>query len=164
MANNIQAAPVPLTAEEEAFLRAFARAMVTVPRAFDADLQYEQGLSLSEYTALMYLSEAPDRRLRMGDLADRSALSLSGMTRIVSQLERHGLVRRERCGSDRRGLNAVLTDAGFDRLCRAWPAHLASVRRHMIDHLHDLDLPALTAAVQRFATGPQCPSTEDEPG
>jgi hypothetical protein len=57
----------------------------------------------------------------------------------------------------------VLTDAGFNRLCRAWPTHLASVRRHMIDHLHDLDLPALTAAVQRFATGTHCASTEDEP-
>jgi DNA-binding MarR family transcriptional regulator len=164
VANNAQAAPVPLTAEEEAFLRAFTRAMLTVPRAFDADLQYEQGLSLSEYTALMHLSEAPGRRLRMGDLADRCALSLSGMTRIVSHLESYGVVRRERCGSDGRGWNAVLTDTGLDRLRRAWPTHLASVRRHLIDYLHDLDLPALTAAVQRFAAGTQCASTGDEPG
>jgi DNA-binding MarR family transcriptional regulator len=164
VADNTQAAPAPLTPEEEAFLRAFARAMMTVPRAFDADLQYEQGLSLSEYTALMYLSEAPGRGLRMGDLADRCALSLSGMTRIVSQLASHGLVRRERCGSDGRGWNAVLTDAGLDRLRRAWPTHLASVRRHLIDHLHDLELPTLTAAVQQFATGTQCASTENEPG
>jgi hypothetical protein len=49
-------------------------------------------------------------------------------------------------------LNAVLTDAGLKRLRRAWPTHLASVRRHMMDHLRELDLPVVTAALQRFAT------------
>ncbi|HYZ56498.1 MAG TPA: MarR family transcriptional regulator [Streptosporangiaceae bacterium] len=164
MANSAQATPTPLTAEEEAFLRAFARAIITVPRAFDADLLHEQGISASEYSALMHLSEAPGRRLRMGDLADQCTLSLSGMTRVVSRLESHGAVRRERCCNDGRGWNAVLTDAGLDLLRRAWPTHLASARRHMFDHLHGLDLPALTAAVQRFATGTQCAGTEHEPG
>jgi DNA-binding MarR family transcriptional regulator len=153
MASHAQAVPTPLTAEEEAFVRAFGRAIITVPRAVDADLLHEQGMSLSEYTVLMHLSEAPGQRLRMGDLASRCALSLSGMTRIVGRLESHGAVRRERCCSDGRGWNAVLTDTGLNRLRRAWPAHLASVRRHMIDHLHGLDLPTLTAAVQRFAAG-----------
>jgi DNA-binding MarR family transcriptional regulator len=146
----------PLTAEETAFLRAWGRAMLIVPRAFDADLLREQGMSLSEYSALMFLSEAPGRRLRMSDLATSCAVSLSGMTRIVSRLEHDGLVTRERCASDGRGWNAVLTDAGLERLERAWPTHLASVRRHLMDHLADLDLPAVTAAVQRFASGTPC--------
>jgi DNA-binding MarR family transcriptional regulator len=144
-------APVPLNPSEEAFLRAFGRAILTVPRALDADLLREQGMSMSEYSALMFLSEAPGRRLRMGDLAVASALSLSGMSRIVDRLARRGLVRRERCSSDARGWEAVLTDAGFERLQQAWPAHLASVRRHVIDYVQGLDLPTLTAALRRFA-------------
>jgi DNA-binding MarR family transcriptional regulator len=144
-------AVAPLSVEEEAFLRAWSRAALTVPRALDADLLAGQGKSLSEYTALMHLSEAPGRTLRMSDLASACALSLSGMSRIVGRLENQRLVERERCSCDGRGLNAVLTDAGLGELRRAWPTHLASVRRHMMDHLSELDLPAVTAALQRFA-------------
>jgi DNA-binding MarR family transcriptional regulator len=143
---------VPLSVEEEAFLRAWSRAALTIPRALDADLLTGQGMSLSDYTALMHLSEAPGRTLRMSDLASACALSLSGMSRIVGRLETQGLVERERSSCDGRGLNAVLTDAGLGRLRRAWPTHLASVRRHMMDHLSELDLPAVTAALQRFAS------------
>ncbi|SCL22794.1 DNA-binding transcriptional regulator, MarR family [Micromonospora pallida] len=149
----------PLTANEEAFLRAFARTIITVPRAFDADLLREQGMSMSEYTVLRLLSEAPDRRLRMNDLATGGALSMSGMSRIVDRLEAQDLVRRQRCPNDRRGYHAVLTDAGFDRLRHAWPTHLASVRRHVFDHLRAGDLAAFTAALERFATDVPCPGT-----
>jgi DNA-binding MarR family transcriptional regulator len=145
-------APVPLSVEEEAFLRAWSRAALTVPRALDADLLIGQGMSLSEYTALMHLSEAPGRSLRMSELASACALSLSGLSRVVSRLEAQGLVQRERASCDGRGLNAVLTDAGLARLRRAWPTHLASVRRHVMDHLSELDLPAVTAAVRQFAS------------
>ena len=154
--------PVPLSVEEEAFLRAWARAALTVPRALDADLLAGQGMSLSEYTALMHLSEAPARSLRMSDLASACALSLSGMSRVVSRLEAQGLVERERAADDGRGLNAVLTDDGLDRLRRAWPTHLASVRRRMMDHLSELDLPAVTAALQRFASGTPCAGPQQE--
>src|SRR3954454_15060523 len=142
---------VPLSAHEEDFFRAFMRTMVAVPRAFDADLLREQGMSVSEYAVLVHLSEAPDRRLRMSDLAGASSLSLSGMTRIVARLEKQGLVRRERCLTDARGWLAVLTDSGLERLQAAWPSHVASVRRHMMDHLSGLDLKPLTAAFRRFA-------------
>jgi DNA-binding MarR family transcriptional regulator len=145
-------AVVPLTEEEEAFFRAYVRTLIAVPRAFDADLMREQGMSMNEYGVLMHLSEAPERRLRMSDLAAASDLSLSGMTRIVSRLEAQGLVRRERCVTDARGWLAVLTDAGLRRLRAAWPTHLASVRRHIVDHLGEVNLPALTAAMRRFAT------------
>ncbi len=153
---------VPLSVEEEAFLRAWSRAALTVPRALDADLLAGQGMSLSEYTALMHLSEAPGRHLRMSELASACALSLSGMSRIVSRLEAQDLVQRERASCDGRGLNAVLTDAGLARLRRAWPTHLASVRRHMMDHLGELDLPGVTAAVQRFASGTPCAGPQQE--
>ncbi len=155
-------AVTPLSAGEEAFLRAWSRAALTVPRALDADLLAGHGMSLSEYTALMHLSEAPGGSLRMSDLASACALSLSGMSRIVSRLEAQGLVARERSSCDGRGLNAVLTDAGLGRLRRAWPTHLASVRRHIMDHLRELDLPGVTAAVQRFASESPCAGPQQE--
>jgi DNA-binding MarR family transcriptional regulator len=93
----------------------------------------------------------------MSDLAAASAISISGMTRIVNRLEERDLLRRERCPSDGRAWNAVLTDAGLLRLRQAWPTHLASVRRHVLDHLQALDLPALTAALQHIAAEMPCP-------
>ena len=143
----------PLSADEMAFLRAFGRAMLTLPRAFDADLLREQGMSMSDYTVLMHLSEAADRQLRMSELASKCALSLSGVSRIVARLERDALVQRQRACDDGRGWSAVLTDTGLARLEEAWPVHLASVRRNLFDHLEGLDLPRFTAAVQRFAAG-----------
>jgi DNA-binding MarR family transcriptional regulator len=144
--------PVPLTADQEAFVRALGRVMLVLPRAMDADLVRERRLSLSEYSTLMFLSEAPDRRLRMSDLANACDLSLSGMTRIVARLEEDGLIERSRCDEDGRGYNAVLTDAGLRRLEDAWPTHLDSVRRHVLDHLEGVDLTTLTRGLQRFGT------------
>lgn len=142
----------PLDPDEEAFIRALGRVMLVLPRAMDADLVREQQLSLSEYAALMHLSEAPQRHLRMSELAAACDLSLSGMTRIVTRLEADGLVERVRCAADARGSNAVLTDAGLARLEEAYPTHLVSVRRHVFDHLGDIDLRRLTRALQNVAT------------
>lgn len=100
----------------------------------------------------MFLSEAPHRRMRMSELAAACNLSLSGMTRVVNRLEKQGLIQRAKCQEDLRGWNAVLTEDGFARLREAWPAHLASVRRHVLDNLAGHDLAALAAALQRVAT------------
>jgi DNA-binding MarR family transcriptional regulator len=151
----------PLTAEEEAFWRAFNRAMIVVPRALDNELIAEQRLSMSEYAVLMHLSEAPARQLRMTVLAASCALSLSGMTRIVGRLVADGLVVRVRCRSDARGAFAELTDAGFTRLQQAYPTHLAGVRRHVIDNLSGVDLPAYTQAMNTFVADDEfgrCPN------
>lgn len=151
-------APQPLTPDEEAVIRALGRVMIVLPRAADADLMREQRMPASEYMALMHLSEAPGRRMRMSELAAACDLSLSGVTRIVGRLERQGLVDRVRCAEDARGWNAVLTDAGLARLEKAWPTHLASVRRHVFDHLHDIDLAQLASALQRIASTAQSTS------
>jgi DNA-binding MarR family transcriptional regulator len=142
----------PLTPDEEALVRALPRLMYALPRAIDADMVREQQLPLIEWTALMRLREAPQRRMRMGELAVACELSLSGMTRIVTVLERQGLVERVRCDDDARGFNAVITDAGVARLERAWPSNLASVRRHFLDHLEGIDLARLARAIQNVAS------------
>ncbi|MBC6460669.1 MarR family winged helix-turn-helix transcriptional regulator [Actinomadura sp. HBU206391] len=147
----------PLNADEEAFIRALGRVMLVLPRVMDADLVGEQQMTLNEYATMMHLSEAPHRRLRMSELAAVCDVSLSGMTRIVTRLEADGLVERVRCAEDARGSNAVLTDAGLARLEQAYPTHLASVRRHVMDHLGEIDLVRLTQALQRFAVTEQDP-------
>lgn len=157
------AAPVadelrPLTDSERAFWLSFMRALMVVPRALDADLLAGPRMSATEYRVLMVLSESPERRLRMSELAASCDLSLSGMTRLVARLEADGLVVRMQSECDARGFNAVLTDAGFARLEDAYPQHLASVRRNVIDHLTDFDLDRLAAAFNAFAEGqPACP-------
>ncbi|MGW3245751.1 MarR family winged helix-turn-helix transcriptional regulator [Streptomyces sp. NPDC001070] len=141
----------PLNASEEAFVRALGRVLLALPRAVDADMLQGAGLPLSEYTPLMYLSEAPARAMRMSELAAVCSLSLSGMTRVVIRLEKRGWVERIKCSEDGRGWNAVLTEAGLARLDQAWPTHLASVRRHLVDHFSGQDLSGLTASLRRVA-------------
>jgi DNA-binding MarR family transcriptional regulator len=142
----------PLTADEEAVVRSLGRVIYALLRAVDADMMREQRLSLIEYLALVYLSEAPGRQLRMGDLAVAVEMTGSGMTRLADRLEKEALVQRVRSEQDARGWNAVLTDAGLDRLKKAWPTNLASVRRHFLDHLAELDFGRLAAALRGIGT------------
>ncbi|MFE4415232.1 MarR family winged helix-turn-helix transcriptional regulator [Streptomyces sp. NPDC056821] len=142
----------PLSATEEAFVRELSRVMLALPRAVDADIAREAQLPLSEYTPLMHLSEAPGKAMRMSELAAACSLSLSGMTRVVIRLEKQGWVERAKSDQDKRGWNAVLTDAGLARLERAWPTFLSSVRRHLVDHFTGHDLDSLTAALRHVAT------------
>ena len=90
--------------------RRFLRAHALVTRRLEDDLVAEHRLPLASYDVLVQLVEAPERRLRMSELAERVLLSRSGLTRLVDRLEREGLVRREACEDDARGLFTVLTD------------------------------------------------------
>ncbi|HEV2369203.1 MAG TPA: MarR family transcriptional regulator [Acidimicrobiales bacterium] len=151
--------PVPLNPAEERAWRALARAFIRVPRLLESELEAEHHLTTAEYFVLVNLSEEPDRALRMTELAERGALSLSGMSRVVDRLVRQGCVERRKCPSDARGNLAVLTDAGLDRLEDAYPTHLRGVRRHVMDHLQGVDLDAFAAAVNAFADA-GCPGGE----
>jgi DNA-binding MarR family transcriptional regulator len=99
---------------------------------------------MTTYEVLVSLYHAPDRRLRMAEIADHTLLSRSGVTRLVDRLERDGLLRRDVCSSDARGCYAVLTDAGADLLGEARPAHLDGVRRRFLGRLSEDDLKTLT--------------------
>jgi DNA-binding MarR family transcriptional regulator len=140
-----------LTAREEAVIRALGRMLVVLPRVMNADLEKDRRMSLSEYSVLRNLSESPDDRMRMSELAQACDMSLSGMTRLAAKLEALGYLERVKCDEDARGWNAVLTEAGLARLREAWPSHLASVRRHVFDHLGDLDLDQLAGALNKIA-------------
>jgi DNA-binding MarR family transcriptional regulator len=132
----------PLTARDARLApwRAFVRAQAHVSRRLDEDLRAEHGLSLQEYVALLSLVEAPDRRLRMGRLAEALNLSKSGATRLIDRLVADGLVVRVSCPSDARGAEAALTDAGVARLRTAAPTHLRGIADYFLSAIDTTDL------------------------
>jgi DNA-binding MarR family transcriptional regulator len=138
----------PLSASEEMFWRALMRIVLSLPRRLDSDLVRAAGVTANEYTVLMCLSEAPDRELRMADLAYAAALSPSRMTRLVDDLQARGLVAKRASADDGRGTCATLTTAGLAKLRKAWPAHLDSVRARVFDHL---DAAAVSKAAQALS-------------
>jgi DNA-binding MarR family transcriptional regulator len=138
--------------ERRAWL-AFLRAHAVVTRALEADLVAHAGMSSDDYEVLVQLANAPDRRLRMSELADRVLLSRSGITRLVDRLVDDGHLAREHCPSDARGAFAVLTDAGLARLREATPVHLEGVRRLFLEPLAAEDLERIAALLDRIATG-----------
>jgi DNA-binding MarR family transcriptional regulator len=123
--------------------RTFLRAHALLSRRLDEELRAEQRISLAEYDALVQLAATPERRLRMNQLADRVLLSRSGITRLVDRLVADGLVCRTQCSSDARGAEAVLTDAGIDRLRTASRTHLRGVERYFLAPLSADDLTGL---------------------
>jgi DNA-binding MarR family transcriptional regulator len=143
-------ASVPTRTQLRAW-RAFLRAHAVVTRALEAELLAAEDLSLAAYDVLVQLVEAPQRRLRMTELADAVLLSRSGVTRLVDRLEQSGLVHRCRVEGDGRGVAAELTDAGLARLRAASRTHLAGVARHFAARLDDDDLAALERISRRLA-------------
>ena len=93
------------------------------------------GLTLNDYEILVNLSESDGHRMRMSDLAAATLQSKSRLSHQITRMENGGLVRRESCDSDKRGLFAVLTQQGWDTMLSVAPHHVASVRRHFIDLL-----------------------------
>jgi DNA-binding MarR family transcriptional regulator len=109
------------------------RAHAELTRTLDADLTREHDLPLSSYEVLLFLNDSDGGRMRMSELADSVLLSRSGLTRLVDRLERQGLLRRERCASDARGLFAEITDEGRTVFAAARKTHLDGVRRLFLD-------------------------------
>lgn len=132
-----------LTAEERASWLAAAALIVKLPNALDAQLQADQKLSFFEYMILAVLSEQDDRTLQMSDIADATSASLSRLSHTVKRLEGQGLVRRERIEGAGRRTNAVLTQAGMDKVVAAAPGHVARVRELVVDAVSPGDLAAL---------------------
>ena len=124
-----------LSADEQQTWRESIEAWQWLLAAVDAQLQRDSGMPLAYYEILVRLSEAPDRSLRMTQLAEASASSKSRVSHAVARLEERGWVRRMDCPTDRRGQIAMLTDQGFDALAKAAPGHVEQVRRVLFDAL-----------------------------
>jgi DNA-binding MarR family transcriptional regulator len=139
-----------LTAAEMAAWRAVVESSQRLLTQLDDDLRETSELSFADYHVLVLLSEAPRRRLRMGELANRLIFAPSRLTYHIGTMEKRGLVARQPCPEDGRGSEAVLTDAGLAALRAAAPDHLRSVRRHFVDDLDEADLAVLTKIFTRL--------------
>jgi DNA-binding MarR family transcriptional regulator len=134
-----------LTEEEQRAWRAYIRLAQLLMRQLDRDL-HPFGLSMHDYEILVELSEAPRSRMRMTELADRTAQSRSRLSHQINRMETKGLVTREGCEGDKRGTFAVLTPHGAATISKVAPHHVASVREHFIDQLDPAERAALTDA------------------
>ena len=140
--------------EQQRTWRAWLTVPELLPRALDAQLQRDAGISHAAYVVLAMLSESPGRSRRMSDLARRANQSQSRLSHTVARLEERGWVRRERSADDGRGNLAVLTDAGWDVVRSVAPGHVDAVRDGHVRPAHrraDAGLgEALEAIVERL--------------
>ena len=126
----------------------FLRAHATLMRRLDTDLEGETGLALADFDVLAQLAAAHGR-LRMTELADRALISRSGMSRRVARLVDEGLVRRDRAGTDGRGVVVALTEAGIARLAETAPVHARGISKLFVTRLDDEELALLERALNK---------------
>lgn len=121
---------------EQRVWRAFIDAIRLFTSEIDRDLQHDSRLNHAYYQILVALSEAPNRTMRMSELADLTLASRSRLSHAVARLEAAGWVERRSCPSDKRGSFAVMTDAGYAVLAAAARGHVEAVRRNLFDVLN----------------------------
>ncbi|MBW1601505.1 MarR family transcriptional regulator [Streptomyces sp. JJ66] len=139
-----------LTEDEQRAWRTYLDVSKLLMHQLERDLQ-PFGLTLNDYEILVNLSECEDRRMRMSDLAGATLQSKSRLSHQITRMESAGLVRREHCDTDKRGLYAVLTAHGWRTMLDVSPHHVESVRRHFIDLLKPEALAALQQALTPVA-------------
>jgi DNA-binding MarR family transcriptional regulator len=140
-----------LTPQELRAWIAFMRAGLAVTRAMDRDAEATGRLLFSEHHILATLNEGPAEGIRPMDLAERTGLTKSGLTRAIDRLETQHLIERHACPSDARGQLIVMTAQGRRVLKRSAPEHFRSIARSFADHLTDREVDVLTTALERVA-------------
>jgi DNA-binding MarR family transcriptional regulator len=126
------------------------RAHASLRRSFEAQLQADHQLTLSDYEALLSLSQADGDHMRRVDLAERLQLTASGITRLLDGLERQGLVERATCPSDGRVTYAMLTEIGRRKLDEAGCSHVAAIRGVFEGRYTEAELATLTELLSRL--------------
>lgn len=124
--------------------------LLKLPAALDAQMQRDSGLSHFEYLVLANLSEAPGRTRRMSALAALANGSLSRLSHVVKRLEARGWVERRACPADGRYTNAVLTEAGWQKVLASAPGHVEAVRTLVLDALSTAELEQFGALARRL--------------
>ena len=134
-----------LTTKELAAWVRLAAVLELLPGVLDSQLRRDADLTHFEYYVLAMLSEAPNRTLRMTELAARTNATLPRLSHVVQRLEDRQLVQRFPCAEDGRATNARLTSAGWRKIKQAAPGHVANVRQHVIDALTPEQVTQLSA-------------------
>jgi DNA-binding MarR family transcriptional regulator len=133
--------------------RSYLKSHATILRALDADLIAQQGMTTRDYEVLLYLSQAPDRKLPMSALAESTMLTRSGITRLVDGLVAGGLIERVSCRNDARVSYAQLTDPGYEKLRQAGRTHVASIREMFLEHFTPGEIEQLATLLSRLPGG-----------
>jgi DNA-binding MarR family transcriptional regulator len=136
-------------AERQAWVR-FAAVLELLPHALDTQLLRDEKLTHFDYFTLAMVSEAPERTLRMTALAARTNATLPRLSRVVSRLEAQGYLQRRPCPEDGRATNVTLTDEGWDKVVRAAPGHVATVRANVLDALAPEQVAQLSEICKRL--------------
>jgi DNA-binding MarR family transcriptional regulator len=153
MSTNIDTTLQLLDREELGAWRGMLRVHAELTKALDAELTEAHGLPLSSYEVLLFLSDSPEGRMRMSELADSVLLSRSGLTRLVDRLERAGLLERVQCDEDARGYFARITLAGRETFDAARRTHLDGVRRLFLSRFSREELRELGGLWERVLVG-----------
>ncbi|SIO84603.1 MarR family winged helix-turn-helix transcriptional regulator [Nocardiopsis sp. JB363] len=140
-----------LDPEEDRTWRSVWTLMTWLPVRLDAQLRADAGLGLAEYNALSQISEAPDRSMRLSDLAAGANMTLSHLSRVTSRLEKAGWVTRSPDPEDGRYTLGRLTDAGWEKVAAVAPGHVDAVRACVFDNLSDEQARALGEAAALVA-------------
>ena len=151
MADESKSEPRWLNAAEMKAWRRYIIASRRLLEALDDDLAAHD-ISMSDYEVLAQLSEAPERRMRMSELADVAMISRSRLSHRIKVMEKAGWVKREACPIDKRGYFAVMTPKGWKAIVAAAPDHVASVRERFLDALDKGDQKVLAEIFERVAT------------
>lgn len=138
--------------DESGLWQALLTAHATVTDRLDEDLGQHAEMGLAEFEVLDHLARADDLTIRMNELATLVRLSPSGLTRRFDTLVRRGLVVREPCDDDRRGINARLTPEGLERHARAVVVHEQGVSEYVMAHLDDHQVECLTRALESLGS------------
>jgi DNA-binding MarR family transcriptional regulator len=136
--------------QEKAAWTGLISLVLLLPGKLEPPLRQEHGLTLFEYLVLSHLSEAPQRTLRMGELAFLASGSLSRLSNVVKRCEQRGWIVRAPDPTDGRYTLAELTDPGFEIVRLAAPTHLLTVRRMILDALDETDQKALARIAEKL--------------
>ena len=140
-----------LSKDEDFTWRAIWSLMTWLPVKLEAQLREDHGLSLSEYYALSQISEAPDRAIRLSELAEITNMTLSHLSRVISRMMKAGWVERVTDPEDGRYTLGKLTDAGWDKVTEMAPGHVEAVQQAIFDQLTDEQVQALGEGAARIA-------------
>ena len=130
--------------------RSFLQSHASILRVLDAELVAEHEMTSRDYEVLLYVAQAPDRRLPMSALAESTMLTRSGITRLIDGLVANGLIERTSCPSDARVSYAQLTEVGYEKLREAGRSHIASVRRLFLEHFTPEEVEQLASLLRRL--------------
>ena len=150
-----------LSTDQQRVWRNYIAATRMVESELERQLQRDSGLPTTYFEIMVSLSEAPDRTLRMSELAERSRFSRSRLSHAIARMEQQGWVERRECPSDKRGAFAVLTEKGFSTLASSAPGHVQQVRTLLFDVLTEEQVEQLgeiCATLRKAGPDPYGPS------